>query len=108
MVYIHTLDIAYCTFSLQTCTVVSPTELLCMIPELTTVTRGCLILLPLDYSLTFDGQVLPNLSSIQCLLAVTDPEFSHIHPTRYAENCHYCILTLFISVSVPGLCSCEK
>ena len=27
-------------FSLQTCTVVSPTQLLCMIPELTTVTSG--------------------------------------------------------------------
>ena len=91
----------YCTFSLQTCRVVSPTQLLCMIPELTTVTSGA----SLDYSLTFDGQVLSSLSSVQPLRAVADPVFNTSSPTQYAENSN---LLLTISVSIPGLCLCLK
>ena len=95
---IHTWYIAYCTFSIQTCRVVSPTQLLCMIPELTTVISGA----NLDYSLTFDGQVLSNLSSIQPLRAVADPVFDGSSPTQYAENSN---VLLTISVSTPGIYS---
>ena len=101
MVYIHTLDIAYCTLSLQTCKVASPTQLLCRIPELTNVTSGA----SLDYSLTFDGQVLSNLSTVQTLRAVADPVFKGFPPTEYVENSN---ALLTISVSVQGLCSCGK
>ena len=89
-----------CTFSLQTCRVVSPTLLLCMIPELTTVTIGA----SLDYSLTFDDQVLSSLSSVQPLRAVADPVFNGSSPTQYEENSN---LLLTISVSIPGLRLCE-
>ena len=88
-------------FSLQTCTVVSPTQLLCMIPELTTVTSGT----SLDYSLTFDDQVLSSLSSVQPLRAVADPVFNASSPASYAENRN---LLLTISVSIPGLSLCLK
>ena len=77
---------------------VSPTQLLFMIPELTTVISGA----SLDYSLTFDGQVLSNLSSIQPLRAVADPVFDGSSPTQYAENSN---ILLTISVSTPGIYS---
>ena len=67
-----------------------------MIPELTNVTSGA----SLDYSLTFDGQVLSSLSSVQPLRAVADPVFNGSSPTQYAENSN---LLLTISVSIPGL-----
>ena len=98
---VHTCHIVYCTLSLQTCTVVSPTRLLCMIPELTNVTSGA----SLDYSLTFDGQVLSSLSSVQPLRAVADPVFYGSSPTQYAE---YINLLLTISVSKPALRLCWK
>ena len=95
--YVHvTLHIAFYIFSLQNCRVVSPTQLLCMIPELTNVISGA----SLDYSLTFDGQVLSSLSSVQPLRAVADPVFNGSSPTQYAENSN---LLLTISVSIPGL-----
>ena len=74
-----------------------------MIPELTTVISGA----SLDYSLTFDGQVLSSLSSVQPLRAVADPVFdaSSISPTQYAENSN---VLLTISVSIPGLRLCVK
>ena len=98
---VRTWHIAFYIFSLQTCRVVLPTQLLCMIPELTTVTSGA----SLDYSLTFDGQVLSSLSSVQPLRAVADPVFNGSSPTQYAENSN---LLLTISVSIPGLHLCLK
>ena len=79
----------------------SPTQLLCMIPELTTVISGA----SLDYSLTFDGQVLSSLSSVQPLRAVADPVFNGSSPTQYLENSD---VLLTISVSMPGLRLCLK
>ena len=75
---------------------VSPTQLLCMIPELTTVISGA----SLDYSLTFDDQVLSSLSSVQPLRAVADPVFngSSISPTQYAENSNV-LLTISVSIA---------
>ena len=73
----------------------SPTQLLCMIPELTNVTSGA----SLDYSLTFDAQVLTSLSSVQPLRAVPDPVFNGSSPTQYVENSN---LLLTISVSIHG------
>ena len=99
--YIRTWYIAYCTFSLQTCTVVSPTQLLCIIPKLTGVTSGA----SLDYSLTFDGQVLSSLSTVQPLRAVDDPVFNGSSPTQYVENSN---VLLTISVSMPRSCLYEK
>ena len=72
------------------------THLLCMIPELTNVTINA----SLDYSLTFDDQVLSSLSSVQPLRAVADPVFNGSSPTRYLE---YSNRSLTISVSIPGL-----
>ena len=72
---------------------VSPTRLLCMIPELTTVTSGA----SLDYSLMFDDQILSSLSSVQPLRAVADPVFNILSPVSYAENSN---LLLTISVSM--------
>ena len=80
---------------------VSPTQLLCMIPELTTVISGA----SLDYSLTFDGQVLSSLSSVQPLRAVADPVFNGSSPTQYEVDSG---ALLTISVSIPGLRSCES
>ena len=74
----------------------SPTQLLCMIPELTSVTSGA----SLDYSLTFDGQVLSSLSSVQPLRAVADPVLDESSPTQYVENSN---VLLTISVSIPGI-----
>ena len=67
-----------------------------MIPELTNVTINA----SLDYSLTFDDQVLSSLSSVQPLRAVADPVFNGSSPTQYRE---YSNLSLTISVSIPGL-----
>ena len=78
----------------------SPTQLLCMTPELTNVTSGA----SLDYSLTFDGQVLSSLSSVQPLRAVADPVFSGSSPTQYVENSN---LLFTISVSTPGIHLCK-
>ena len=72
----------YIAYYLQTCTVDSPTQLLCMIPELTTVISGA----SLDYSLTFGGHVLSSLSLVQPLRGVTDPVFNGSSPTQYADN----------------------
>ena len=72
------------------------TQLLCMIPELSNVTINA----SLDYSLTFDDQVLSSLSSVQPLRAVADPVFKGSSPTQYEE---YRNLSLTISVSIPGL-----
>ena len=66
-----------------------------MIPELTTVISGA----SLDYSLTFDGQILSNLSSVQPLRTVADPVFKGSSPSQYVENSN---LLLTISVSIPG------
>ena len=78
----------------------SPSRLLCMIPELTNVTSGA----SLDYSLTFDGQVLSSLSSVQPLRAVADPVFNSSSTTQYVENSN---LPFTISVSIPGIHLCE-
>ena len=67
-----------------------------MIPELTTVISGA----SLDYSLTFDDQVLSSLSSVQPLRAVADPVFNGSSPIQYEENNN---VLLTISVSIPGL-----
>ena len=72
-----------------------------MIPELTNVMSGA----NLDYSLTFDGQVLSSLSTVQPLRAVADPVFNSSSPTQYAENSN---LLLTISVSIPRSYLCEK
>ena len=72
-----------------------------MIPELTNVISGA----SLDYSLTFDDQVLSSLSSVQPLRAVPDPVFNGSSPTQYAENSN---LLLTISVSILGLHLCLK
>ena len=72
-----------------------------MIPELTNVTSGASV----DYSLTFDGQVLSSLSSVQPLRAVADPVFNGSSPTQYEENSG---ALLTISVSIPALRLCFK
>jgi plexin A len=65
-----------------TCTVVSPTQLSCVIPQLSNVnTRRSF-----QYSLIFDNEVLSNLSSVQPLTAVADPVFSGSEPTQYQDN----------------------
>ena len=74
-----------------------------MIPELTNVTSGA----SLDYSLTFGGQVLSSLSSVQPLRAVADPVFSRFSPTQYAENSNL-LLTISVSTSRIHLCEMES